>query len=181
MGGMTARGFPYPTGTDRVADGDNAIQALAASIDAYWGPYDPVWGACFVPGGGAGVGQTFWHNNCVSAGAAGGVVVGLNGITVPRRAYYLITATAVMTFTQQVAATATLIVGDGATVWSQSSCEEQPTLNPAIGKPTACQTVVILNGGTVVRWGVQASGTSAGIANQNAVNNSLAVRLLSNA
>jgi hypothetical protein len=34
MGGTTSPlAFPYPTGTDRVADGDNAIQALAEAID----------------------------------------------------------------------------------------------------------------------------------------------------
>ena len=35
MAGATATfGFPYPTGTDRVMDGDNAIQALAEAIEA---------------------------------------------------------------------------------------------------------------------------------------------------
>jgi hypothetical protein len=29
----TSKGFPYPLGTDRVADGDNAIQALAEKVD----------------------------------------------------------------------------------------------------------------------------------------------------
>ena len=34
MAGTTAKlAFPYPTGTDRVADGDNAIQALAQKIE----------------------------------------------------------------------------------------------------------------------------------------------------
>lgn len=34
MAGTTSRlGLPYPTGTDRVADGDNAIQALADALD----------------------------------------------------------------------------------------------------------------------------------------------------
>jgi hypothetical protein len=34
MAGTTARlALPYPTGTDRVADGDNAIQALAEGLD----------------------------------------------------------------------------------------------------------------------------------------------------
>jgi hypothetical protein len=35
MGGTTpVTSIPYPTGTDRVADGDNAIQALAERIEA---------------------------------------------------------------------------------------------------------------------------------------------------
>lgn len=35
MSGATATfAFPYPTGTDRVMDGDNAIQALAEAIEA---------------------------------------------------------------------------------------------------------------------------------------------------
>lgn len=33
MGGTTTNGLPYPVGTDRVMDGDNAIQALAEAID----------------------------------------------------------------------------------------------------------------------------------------------------
>jgi len=35
MGGTTPKALlPYPTGTDRVADGDNAIQALATALDS---------------------------------------------------------------------------------------------------------------------------------------------------
>jgi hypothetical protein len=37
MGSQTAKGYPYPVGTDRVADGDNAIQALAEAVDAKLG------------------------------------------------------------------------------------------------------------------------------------------------
>lgn len=33
MGSNTAHGLPYPVGTDRVMDGDNAIQALAETLD----------------------------------------------------------------------------------------------------------------------------------------------------
>lgn len=33
MGSTTTNGLPYPVGTDRVMDGDNAIQALAEAID----------------------------------------------------------------------------------------------------------------------------------------------------
>lgn len=32
--GTTAKGYPYPEGTDLVVDGDNAIKALAEAIDA---------------------------------------------------------------------------------------------------------------------------------------------------
>lgn len=32
MSGATAGGLPYPTGTDKVRDGDNAIQALADAL-----------------------------------------------------------------------------------------------------------------------------------------------------
>lgn len=31
--GQTTQGYPYPEGTDRVADGDNAIKALAEAVD----------------------------------------------------------------------------------------------------------------------------------------------------
>jgi hypothetical protein len=34
MTGTTAKGYPYPTGTDRVMDGDNAIQALAEKVES---------------------------------------------------------------------------------------------------------------------------------------------------
>lgn len=34
MTGTSAKGYPYPTGTDRVMDGDNAIQALAEKVDS---------------------------------------------------------------------------------------------------------------------------------------------------
>lgn len=34
MGGVTGdKGYPYPTGSDRLMDGDNAIQALAQKVD----------------------------------------------------------------------------------------------------------------------------------------------------
>jgi len=33
----TSRGYPYPVGTDRVADGDNAMQALAEKVDSQLG------------------------------------------------------------------------------------------------------------------------------------------------
>jgi hypothetical protein len=34
MGGTTTHGLPYPTGTDLIMNGDNAMQALAEAIDA---------------------------------------------------------------------------------------------------------------------------------------------------
>lgn len=33
MSANTAKGYPYPVGTDRVMDGDNDIQALASAVD----------------------------------------------------------------------------------------------------------------------------------------------------
>ena len=38
MGSTTTNGLPYPTGDDRVMDGDNAIQALAEALDPPWTP-----------------------------------------------------------------------------------------------------------------------------------------------
>lgn len=35
MGSTTTHGLPYPVGTDRVMDGDNAMQALAEAVDAH--------------------------------------------------------------------------------------------------------------------------------------------------
>lgn len=37
MPATTAKGFPYPLGTDRVMDGDNDIQALAQKVGDYHG------------------------------------------------------------------------------------------------------------------------------------------------
>ena len=37
MGSVTSLGYPYPIGTDRVMDGDNAIQALAERINSHVG------------------------------------------------------------------------------------------------------------------------------------------------
>jgi hypothetical protein len=34
MGDTTTNGYPFPVGTDRVMDGDNAIEALAEAVDA---------------------------------------------------------------------------------------------------------------------------------------------------
>lgn len=34
MPSTTTKGYPFPVGTDRVMDGDNAIQALAEAVDA---------------------------------------------------------------------------------------------------------------------------------------------------
>jgi hypothetical protein len=35
MSGTTPHGLPFPTGTDKVRDGDNAIEALARAVDTY--------------------------------------------------------------------------------------------------------------------------------------------------
>jgi hypothetical protein len=34
MGSTTTKGYPYPVGTDRVMDGDDAIKALAEAVDS---------------------------------------------------------------------------------------------------------------------------------------------------
>lgn len=35
MSGTTPHGLPFPTGTDKVRDGDNAMEALARATDSY--------------------------------------------------------------------------------------------------------------------------------------------------
>lgn len=48
MGDVTPKGYPFPVGTDRVMDGDDAIEALAVTIDGKL-PY-AVWvGSVTVP------------------------------------------------------------------------------------------------------------------------------------
>ena len=45
MGSQTASALPYPTGTDRVMDGDNAIQALAEALTpSAWATIPPASG-----------------------------------------------------------------------------------------------------------------------------------------
>jgi hypothetical protein len=56
MAGTTTNGLPYPTGTDRVADGDNAIQALAEKVDrdtglGAWKTYTPTMTGWTIGGG----------------------------------------------------------------------------------------------------------------------------------
>ena len=53
MGSTTKKGLPYPIGTDRVMDGDNAIQALAEAVDV-------------------GKGIVFGTVNCVATNSASG-------------------------------------------------------------------------------------------------------------
>lgn len=38
MPGSTTNGLPYPLGTDRLMDGDDAIKALAQALDPAWTP-----------------------------------------------------------------------------------------------------------------------------------------------
>jgi hypothetical protein len=57
MGGTTPKyGLPYPTGTDRVADGDNAMQALAEKIDDTLAPTGTAGTIVPTPGAGWGTG-----------------------------------------------------------------------------------------------------------------------------
>jgi hypothetical protein len=39
MSGTTSGGLPYPTGSDLVRDGDNAIQALAEKVQSKYGSF----------------------------------------------------------------------------------------------------------------------------------------------
>jgi hypothetical protein len=49
---LTPGGLPYPVGTDKVVDGDDAIHALALGVDPAfiaWVPYTPTWAAGGTP------------------------------------------------------------------------------------------------------------------------------------
>lgn len=161
MGGVTARGFPYPVGTDRVADGDNAMQALASSIDAYLARYEEVWGACTQIDTGPGVGGTMWFNVCSAIASAGGVTQNANGITVPTKGWYQVQASAQFNFGAAAAATCygTLFIGDGSSVWALSSVVNCG--NPAFQQNIQAMSVVLLPAGYQVRWGMSAAGPAA--------------------
>ena len=53
MPATTPHGYPYPVGTDRLMDGDNAIQALAEAVDSKLGVAAA--GSVAYPAGGAGI------------------------------------------------------------------------------------------------------------------------------
>jgi len=160
MGGVTAKGFPYPSGTDRVADGDNAIQALASTIDAYLERYTEVWGACTTIDTGPGIGGSMWMNVCQPIASSGGVTQNANGITVPKKGWYEVRATTQMAFGLGGGTTqATLFIGDGVGFWAIGSVIE--SANPGAQHNVQCQSVVLLNAGQQVRWGMSCAGPVA--------------------
>jgi hypothetical protein len=87
MSGTTPGGLPYPTGTDLVRDGDNAIQALAEAIQARGGAQKIQRESVVVTADGNGtfarlfpVAFTGQPSIAVAAGSAGSGVVPLLGI-----------------------------------------------------------------------------------------------------
>lgn len=164
-------GIPYPIGTDRVTDGDNVMQAIAEFLDTKW-----AFGSCSQMDTGPGVNGTMWYAQCSQVGVAGGVTVNANGIVVPRRGYYEITARGLFNFGQAGATQANLFVGDGTGVWFAGGC--QCGNSPALKQSIQCGGVVSLNAGVTVRWGMSCSGAAAaGMYGGNAYAN-LTARLL---
>jgi hypothetical protein len=144
--------IPYPIGTDRVTDGDNAIQALAEFMDTKW-----AFGACTQADTGPGQNGSMWFSQCGSLGVAGGTVVNTNGIVVPRKGFYELHAQGVFSYQAgQVSGTANLFIGDGSAVWAVGPDQNGPNLS-APGAVSA-MTVIQLNAGTLVRWGMNCSG-----------------------
>lgn len=92
MGSNTTHGLPYPVGTDRLMDGDNAIQALAEALDPF--NYKCQGGATWPAHTGT---ITAWIR-FNTGGAADpnfpvtpGVTVNVDGITVANAGLYLVT------------------------------------------------------------------------------------------
>lgn len=116
MGGTTPiQGYPFPTGTDRVRDGDNAIEALARAVDTNMGDALGAYGCVGLDanqGPVATVGNVFvgaW----VSRFVRGGMVANVNGLVVPVAGTYELSAWARF----QCASTTNnprLIIGNGA-------------------------------------------------------------------
>jgi len=77
MSGSTPNGLPYPTGTDKVRDGDNAMQALAEAADRA----DTVAQAgANLASAGIATGRTGWGITPASADPSGRLSIGANGI-----------------------------------------------------------------------------------------------------
>jgi hypothetical protein len=171
MPATTPLGVPYPVGTDRVADGDNAIQSVAEWLDR-----SITWGACTVGASGPGVGGTMWFSTCSSIGASPGVTVGANGITVPRKGWYAISAMAGIGWTSGTGNQTALFIGDGSSVWARAY-----VLMVTVGSvqhSVSCQSAVFLNAGSMVRWGIANVGSGAGGVTGGPADANLIVRLL---
>jgi len=173
MPGNTPLGIPYPLGSDRVSDGDNAIESLARWLDS-----SIAFGACYTLTPGAGMGATNWYSTHTAIGVIGGCAVVGAGITVPRKGWYSIHAFHQMTFTQQVKAYATLFVGDGSGQWAQATCQMSTTVpDPTVPQSVSLVNTALLAAGATVRWGMSATGTSAGPGG-NPTSQQLLVRLI---
>jgi hypothetical protein len=171
MPATTTQGLPYPLGTDRVMDGDNAIQSLAQWLDNSF-----CWGACSIGDTGPGAGATMWFTNCGPIGASGGVVVSANGITVPRKGFYNLIATGLIAWGQVGASQTQLLIGDGASAWAVGSVQ---SVNPGTNKTTAvAMTTIQLNAGQLVRWGIANSGVAGGGIYGGAAYSALHARLM---
>lgn len=79
MSGVTTPGgLPYPTGNDKVRDGDDAIKALAEAADRA----DCVaWAASSLVNAGISTGRTGWNITATSADPSGRLTIGSAGIT----------------------------------------------------------------------------------------------------
>jgi hypothetical protein len=172
MPGSTPLGIPYPVGSDRVADGDNAIESLARWVDS-----SITWGFVTLSGGaGPGVGGSMWFTTCGSFAGSPGVSGTANGITVPRKGFYLVTATGQMSWSQPGTNNAALFIGDGFSVWARSYVNM--TVVGAIQHSVYCQSVVSLPAGTMVRWGMACTGPGAAGMAGGAADSNLVVSLL---
>lgn len=116
MGGTTPiQSYPYPTGTDRVRDGDNAIEALARALDTDMGNALGPYGHCGLDSNQGPVASL----NAVFVGAwvsrfvRGGFTVNVNGLVAPVAGTYEVSA-----WTRLSCAATTsnprLIIGNGA-------------------------------------------------------------------
>jgi len=174
MPATTGQGLPYPVGTDRVADGDNAIQALAQWLDN-----SLCFGAVTIPANtGPGNNGTMWFTSEVIA-LTGGCVSGgtfpKTGITVPRKGWYQLHAIANMQ-ADAANAVARVFIGDGTNIWVQGY-QQFPLLAQYQG--ASCMTVRQLAANTTVYWGMSSSGgTGSAGAYSTATMSTLLVRLL---
>lgn len=156
MATKTANGFPYPVGTDRVMDGDDAIRALAEYTDAK----TMCWGHATKGGNQAlGTNATAWFSDLTPVQVCGGVTADASGIVVPIRGYYLVWALA--HFTAANGGHGQTILGDGAGVMYAQATLTVGTIGTGVGLTPYASGVALLNAGTRVRWGATAGAGGA--------------------
>lgn len=179
-------GWPYPVGTDRVRDGDDAIGQLATAIEntvvpKFFAMDMTPFGAVYASNAGPGVGGTMWFTGIpIAMGGGCSLVQGggafVYGIRVPKKGVYEIHAQAAMQVGASAAGCAArLFIGDGAGAWASGTVQ---FVSINTDHAVSARNVVTLNAGTGVFYGMTCIGPQASGMYGNSDRNCLTVRML---